>query len=37
MLSRKERLGLRQLGEGDLFIHSVIRDSLSSLLVMGIQ
>ena len=36
MLSRKARLGLRQSGEGDLFI-PVIRDSLNSLLVMGIQ
>ena len=37
MVSGKDRLGLRQLEEGDLFIHSFIRDLLNSLLVMGIQ
>ena len=37
MVSGKARLGLRQLGEGDLFTHSFIRDLLNSLLVMGIQ
>ena len=36
-MSRKARLGLRQLVEGDSFIHSFIRDLPSSLLVMGIQ
>lgn len=32
MVSGKARLGLRQLGEGDLCIHSFIRDLLNSLL-----
>lgn len=37
VVARKARLGLRELVEGDSFIHSFIRDLPSSLLVMGIQ